>query len=84
MAIVDTSNTTAVQDLFNSKVKTATDNSSVGDAAKSATGNQSLGKDAFLQLLVTQLKTRTRCRPRITARSWPSLHSSVAWKASTP
>ncbi|WPN22425.1 flagellar hook assembly protein FlgD [Pseudomonas marginalis] len=64
MAIVDTSNTTAVQDLFNSKVKTATDNSSVGDAAKSATGNQSLGKDAFLQLLVTQLKNQNPLSPQ--------------------
>lgn len=84
MAIVDTSNNTAVQDLFNSKVKTATNNSSVSDASKTATGNQSLGKDAFLQLLVTQLKTRTRCRPRTTARSSRSLHSSAAWKASAP
>lgn len=64
MAIVDTSNNTAVQDLFNSKVKTATDNSSVGDAAKSATGNQSLGKDAFLQLLVTQLKNQNPLSPQ--------------------
>ena len=65
MAIVDTSSTnTAVQDLFNSKVKTATDNSSVGDAAKSATGNQSLGKDAFLQLLVTQLKNQNPLSPQ--------------------
>ncbi|WP_439854714.1 flagellar hook assembly protein FlgD [Pseudomonas yamanorum] len=65
MAIVDTSSTnTAVQDLFNSKVKTATDNSSVADAAKSATGNQSLGKDAFLQLLVTQLKNQNPLSPQ--------------------
>ena len=64
MAIVDTSNNTAVQDLFNSKVKTATNNSSVSDASKTATGNQSLGKDAFLQLLVTQLKNQNPLDPQ--------------------
>ena len=64
MAIVDTSNNSAVQDLFNSKVKSAADNSSVGNAAKSATGNQALGKDAFLQLLVTQLKNQNPLSPQ--------------------
>lgn len=63
MAIVDTSSTnTAVQDLFNSKVKTATDN--VASASSAATGNQSLGKDAFLQLLVTQLKNQNPLSPQ--------------------
>ena len=63
MAIVDTSSTnTAVQDLFNSKVKTATDN--VASAASAATGKQSLGKDAFLQLLVTQLKNQNPLSPQ--------------------
>ena len=65
MAIVDTSNNTPVQDLFNSKVKTATDNaSSLGDASKAATGKQALGKDAFLQLLVTQLKNQNPLDPQ--------------------
>lgn len=65
MAIVDTSSTnTAVQDLFNSKVKTATDNTSVGDATKSVTGDQAMGKDAFLQLLVTQLKNQDPLSPQ--------------------
>ena len=64
MAIVDTSNNTAVQDLFNSKVKTATDTSSVSSASKAATGSQSLGKDAFLQLLVTQLKNQNPLSPQ--------------------
>ena len=63
MAIVDTSSTnTAVQDLCNSKVKTATDN--VASASSAATGNQSLGKDAFLQLLVTQLKNQNPLSPQ--------------------
>lgn len=66
MAIVDTTSTpnTAVQDLFNSKVKTATDNSGLKGAAKAATGNQALGKDAFLQLLVTQLKNQNPLSPQ--------------------
>jgi flagellar basal-body rod modification protein FlgD len=67
MAIVDTTSTpanTPVQDLFNSKVKTATDNSSLNSAAKAATGNKSLGKDAFLQLLVTQLKNQNPLSPQ--------------------
>ena len=62
MAIVDTSNNTAVQDLFNSKVKDASNN--VSNVSKAATGNQSLGKDAFLQLLVTQLKNQNPLDPQ--------------------
>ncbi|MBI6911877.1 flagellar hook assembly protein FlgD [Pseudomonas palleroniana] len=66
MAIVDTTNpaNTPVQDLFNTKVKTATDNSSLNNAAKAATGNQALGKDAFMQLLVTQLKNQNPLSPQ--------------------
>ena len=63
MAIVDTTSTnTAVQDLFNTKVTTATNN--VASTATAATGNQSLGKDAFLQLLVTQLKNQNPLSPQ--------------------
>ncbi|MBD9460750.1 flagellar hook assembly protein FlgD [Pseudomonas sp. PDM05] len=63
MAIVDTTSTnTAVQNLFNTKVNTATNN--VASAATAATGNQSLGKDAFLQLLVTQLKNQNPLSPQ--------------------
>ncbi|WP_248750103.1 flagellar hook assembly protein FlgD [Pseudomonas sp. MWU15-20650] len=67
MAIVDTTSTTPntpVQDLFNSKVKTATDNSGLAAASTAATGNQALGKDAFLQLLVTQLKNQNPLSPQ--------------------
>ncbi|KMT52646.1 flagellar hook assembly protein FlgD [Pseudomonas fildesensis] len=64
MAIVDTSTNTAVQDLFNSKVKTATDNSSISSATTTATGNQAMGKDSFLQLLVTQLKNQDPLSPQ--------------------
>lgn len=60
MAIVD--NNSTVQDLFNQKVQNS--NNNVGDAAKAATGNQSLGKDAFLQLLVTQLKNQNPLSPQ--------------------
>ncbi len=67
MAIVDTTSTTPntpVQDLFNSKVQTSTDNSSLASATTAATGNQALGKDAFLQLLVTQLKNQDPLSPQ--------------------
>ena len=60
MAIVDTTNTTAVQTLFNSKVTTATTNSSLSSATAAATGNQSLGKDAFLQRTQTAIKEMQR------------------------
>ncbi|MGB3122711.1 MAG: flagellar hook assembly protein FlgD [Pseudomonas sp.] len=63
MAIVDTTSTnTAVQDLFNSKVKDSTNN--VSTIADAATGNQAMGKDAFLQLLVTQLKNQDPLSPQ--------------------
>ncbi|MDQ0741908.1 flagellar hook assembly protein FlgD [Pseudomonas sp. W4I3] len=62
MAIVDTSNNTAVQNLFNSKVQDASNN--VGSVSSAATGNQALGKDAFLQLLVTQLKNQNPLSPQ--------------------
>lgn len=64
MAVNDAASGTSIQDLFNSKVKTATDNNPLGDATKQASGKQSLGKDAFLQLLVTQLKNQNPLDPQ--------------------
>ena len=67
MATVDTTSTnTAVQNLFNAKVSTATSttSSAVASLATAETGGQSLGKDAFLQLLVTQLKNQDPLSPQ--------------------
>lgn len=52
--------------LSNSSVKTTTGSTADGIAAatNSATGNKTLGKDAFLQLLVTQLKNQNPLSPQ--------------------
>ncbi|SDU85702.1 flagellar hook assembly protein FlgD [Pseudomonas mucidolens] len=61
----DVSSNSTIQDLFNTNVKdTAANKDSLSDAAKSASGNQALGKDAFLQLLVTQLKNQNPLSPQ--------------------
>ncbi|MFO2465843.1 flagellar hook assembly protein FlgD [Pseudomonas sp. 15FMM2] len=61
----DVSNNSTIQDLFNSKVKDAAANQdSLAGATKEASGDQSLGKDAFLQLLVTQLKNQNPLSPQ--------------------
>jgi flagellar basal-body rod modification protein FlgD len=61
----DVSNNSAVQDLFNSKTKDASaKDDGLSGAASAATGNQSLGKDAFLQLLVTQLQNQDPLSPQ--------------------
>ncbi|KKA09086.1 flagellar basal body rod modification protein FlgD [Pseudomonas ogarae] len=50
--------------LANSSVKTNTTTDGLSSATSSATGSQSLGKDAFLQLLVTQLKNQNPLEPQ--------------------
>ncbi|KAA6179890.1 flagellar hook assembly protein FlgD [Pseudomonas marginalis] len=61
----DVSSQSTIQSLFDSKVKDAKANQgNLADTAKAASGNQSLGKDAFLQLLVTQLKNQNPLSPQ--------------------
>lgn len=61
----DVSSNSTVQSLFDSKVKDAkSTQGNLADTAKAASGNQSLGKDAFLQLLVTQLKNQNPLSPQ--------------------
>ena len=61
----DVSSQSTIQSLFDSKVKDAkSSQGNLADTAKAASGNQSLGKDAFLQLLVTQLKNQNPLSPQ--------------------
>ena len=64
MSVTDTtSGLTLNQVLANSAQVRTTDNS-VGAATKGVTGSSALGKDAFLQLLVTQLKNQNPLDPQ--------------------
>ncbi|OOV96420.1 flagellar hook assembly protein FlgD [Pseudomonas sp. MF4836] len=69
MSINDTTSTTSSlslnQILANSSKKTTTSSSDgITAATNSATGKKALGKDAFLQLLVTQLKNQNPLDPQ--------------------
>ncbi|MDI3271395.1 flagellar hook assembly protein FlgD [Pseudomonas sp. AL03] len=67
MSITDTTSGPSLKDILaNSSIKTKTNTSADGlaSATNSATGKQSLGKDAFLQLLVTQLKNQNPLEPQ--------------------
>lgn len=66
MSVTDSTSGLSINDILaNSSVKTS--NSTAGgiaSATNSATGSQTLGKDAFLQLLVTQLKNQNPLDPQ--------------------
>lgn len=66
MSVTDTTSGLSLKDvLANSSVKTSTTNTDgLAAAAGSATGKNALGKDAFLQLLVTQLKNQNPLEPQ--------------------
>ncbi|MGL6245447.1 flagellar hook assembly protein FlgD [Pseudomonas sp.] len=66
MSVTDTTSGVNIKDvLANSSVKTNnTSSDGLAAATNSATGKQALGKDAFLQLLVTQLKNQNPLEPQ--------------------
>jgi len=65
MSVSDTTSGLSLNDILaNSSVKTNTEKDSLASAAGSATGKKALGKDAFLQLLVTQLKNQNPLEPQ--------------------
>jgi len=64
MSVSDTTSGLSLNDILaNSAVKTKNDDS-LASAAGSASGKKALGKDAFLQLLVTQLKNQNPLEPQ--------------------
>ena len=65
MSVSDTTSGMSLNDILaNSSIKTNKDTDSLASAAGSATGKKALGKDAFLQLLVTQLKNQNPLEPQ--------------------
>jgi flagellar basal-body rod modification protein FlgD len=65
MSVTDTTSGLSLNDILaNSSIKTNTNNDSLASAAGSASGKKALGKDAFLQLLVTQLKNQNPLEPQ--------------------
>ncbi|MBV6825102.1 flagellar hook assembly protein FlgD [Pseudomonas sp. PD9R] len=65
MSVSDSTGGLSLNDILaNSSIKTNTSQDGLGAAASSATGNKALGKDAFLQLLVTQLKNQNPLEPQ--------------------
>ncbi|MHC8387848.1 flagellar hook assembly protein FlgD [Pseudomonas sp. MDT2-39-1] len=65
MSVTDTTIGVSIKDvLANSSVKKNTSADGLTVATNSATGKKALGKDAFLQLLVTQLKNQNPLEPQ--------------------
>ncbi|MHC8301257.1 flagellar hook assembly protein FlgD [Pseudomonas sp. ZS1P83] len=65
MSVTDTTSGISLKDILaNSSVKTNTSADGLASATNSATGKKALGKDAFLQLLVTQLKNQNPLEPQ--------------------
>ena len=64
-SVNDTTSGVNLNDVLKASVKqTSETNTGVASATNSATGNQTLGKDAFLQLLVTQMRNQNPLDPQ--------------------
>jgi len=65
MSVTDTTSSLSMKDILaNSSKKTSSTADGIASATNSSTGGQALGKDAFLQLLVTQLKNQNPLDPQ--------------------
>ncbi|WP_434628997.1 flagellar hook assembly protein FlgD [Pseudomonas sp. Z1-29] len=64
MSVTNTTGLSLNEVLANSSVKTNTTTDGLGAASAAATGKKELGKDAFLQLLVTQLNNQNPLEPQ--------------------
>ena len=66
MSVSDTTSSLTMKDILanSSKKTSSTTTGGIASATNSATGGQALGKDAFLQLLVTQLKNQNPLDPQ--------------------
>ena len=66
MSVTDTTSSLSMNDILanSSKKTSSTTTGGIASATNSATGGKALGKDAFLQLLVTQLKNQNPLDPQ--------------------
>ena len=66
MSVTDTTSSLTMNDILanSSKKTSSTTTGGIASATNSSTGGQALGKDAFLQLLVTQLKNQNPLDPQ--------------------
>ena len=64
MSVTDSTSGLTLNQVLANSAQTATTDNSLAAASKAVSGSSSLGKDAFLQLLVTQLKNQNPLDPQ--------------------
>ena len=64
MSVTDSTSGPTLNQVLANSARTTTTDTSLGGASKAVAGSSSLGKDAFLQLLVTQLKNQNPLDPQ--------------------